>query len=1156
MKTPPKKSIVHAERKEEFTKEGKNTSSDKRVMSAFDIMATWSRIPPKWRGYAGADKAAMDILRTSDPRLRDRAGLFIRISGFVILLLVLYLSIFGVFKENVVLVQAWSVVYFLYLTLLELARWVIKSYYDKPWFRTVRISINLIFVSWLLTISPDGRYLVGFLFVVPIFATIAYFHHKKWAILSVFIFSLVGSYLGGILFSKGNPLTMVQFGLIAMGLGFLSYGFYWFLSNTIFGSDILSNIAEQLYQTLDLHVLIANIIELSMHISRAERSLVIITDPENREYIDDIRCGFDLRDGISMADVAKKCIVLDTGEPFECPDMEAFFNNQNIYTKYFTCHPKSVLAIPLFDSAGRLLGVLNVAHDKRNYFNSVSKSLMFDLSHMVSNAVENCLTHRQVKLREAKGRIVNEELTEASSEKEIATILIDAIKQLIPKADHCVLHQFVPTTETLHPISPVQGGELTAWNWSPGKYANPPSSLEFGVGIAGHALKLKQSILVNDVDKHPWFVRTSSSTQIKSLLVAPLFDPSRSDLYGTLSISSQELGAFTYDDETSLVSLAHQGSSALVRVKSFAMWRGQGGIMKKIFDDIRDIPAGVSEDDLCSHMVRSATKLLGFHIARIRLLDSKGEHLVTKDVYGIPKKDAKKLIGNSIPFHILKPFFRKKYKAGQSYLIPDNNRQWRKVADNYFYIPPESFNKKTGWKAYTALLTPMFDQHGILIGLLTLDLPKTGTLHVQQVIEPIDVFASTWARAIEMARTQQRIEEQLRRQRSFIDAISAELAKGHDLQAVGEVVVQIGAKLFSAEGCNLYYLNDSVIKLTHSTYLSGTFYIGRSKPVTDHEKCGLAAWVASHGEVLLFNNEEFRSHPAWSGEADHLRYLPSKRCQSLLTAPIFNKDSKVVGVISLENKKTSKGFKDFDEDDKQRLVYLSNEFAKALETIGHYENIRQWERKGIEDDLHELINWYHSGVVAWVDAMDEWLQRDEMENVKKLMPDLRRHAHTTVDELKTIHTNMVSKCLEADNLKDALELMIEAWASRVIQKYEYGIELPIDLDCPDDLDLPVSVRNTLLRIIMEAFSNAILHSGILENPQISIVVKAQKSGDKIILVVSDTGKGVDPITPGYGVSRIQDLTRQLNGMGVQAQSVIESKLGRGTKVSVILQLEQ
>jgi two-component sensor histidine kinase len=389
----------------------------------------------------------------------------------------------------------------------------------------------------------------------------------------------------------------------------------------------------------------------------------------------------------------------------------------------------------------------------------------------------------------------------------------------------------------------------------------------------------------------------------------------------------------------------------------------------------------------------------------------------------------------------------------------------------------------------------------------------------------------------------------------FIDALIIELARGGDLFSIGEAVVQIGSKLIGAEGCSLYLVRGDEIELTHSTFLSNTDYIARRKAISSKQGAGLTSWVAATGQLLRFSDGAYRAHPAWAGEVNHLQFLPSKSTQSLLIVPIVDFNRTILGVITLENKKTPTGITNFNEEDTDRLIKLAVTLAKALKSAGMYVSAKEWEHFGLEDDLHDLVNWYHSGVVLWIDAIDEWLKRGEIDKVKELMPQLRSHAYSTVNELKTIHTNLMSAALEAYSLSESLSRMVSAWMRRITPKYNE--EMKIKLSCPENLDIPVPIRNTLVRIASLAISNALQHSGIIENPKVIVEIQVETKKNKLVLTVSDNGQGAEKLTEGYGIARMNQLTKRFSlSWGNKAELSIRTGTNKGTRVNLTVEIDE
>jgi|GEM_PF-3442004 len=1115
------------------------------------------RNKPEWeRVDVGASKAAKVLLGGIDRRLVKPAAFLVRISGWILVVITVYLTLFENFNQRELKnIDTWIYIYVAYMLMLEIARKRSSEIYEKPLFRGVRIIFNLVMISVLVSIAPMQRHLLIFAFTVPLFATIVYSGENHWLKLGVFALSLFGIYCGAILFPAAD-LRPGHFIIYTIVLACLTIGFEVFRRRIKNLPSHLTELAKGLHKTLDLQQLMSEILMNAMDVTLAQMGLIIVINPRTKRYVGHILINLKLKPEQSIENLALKCFVLTHARAFASPDIVTEFNDKSIYHEFFETQPRSVLAEPLHNRAGQVMGVINVGHNDSNGFDKISRSQLKEFAFLVGNAIENCFEHREVKLREAKSKEAGEKFVSANNEDEAIHILIEELRQQVPHAEKLTVHQYIPNKGDLLPIHSFSlDATPNLYLWTSIKSKKLKPDLRLGYGIAGHALEIKDTILVPDTDHHPWYVKLDQTDEIASLLVAPLYNPKNDELYGTVSLESKKRYAFNLEDESTLTYLSTQASRAFAKVKEFQAWREQGGTLRKILDEIRIYDLSSTEDEILQQLTDFATRLLGFKFARIRILNEAGQ-LVTKAVSGVPERTRKKLLGTELPYSQLEPFLIEKHKAESSYLIKHGDTTWKKFVDRYFHVPKKKTLLQQDWHPYDALITPLFDSSGKILGLLALDMPVSGSVPNQQILESVGVFASSASWMIELSRFQRRLTDQQYRAQSFIDTISQELAKGRDLATICEVVVQVGAKLLSADGCSLHLVRGNYIQLTHSNFLAHTDHISRSKPISTNPKSGLTSWVAATGEVLCFNNGKFQEHPAWASDNEHLQYLPGKTCRSVLLAPIKHNNGKVIGVITLENKRILTGPKDFDDSDKARLVSLANEFAKALEVIGLYEDIKEWERIELADDLHDLINWYHSGVVLWIEALEEWLKRGEEEKIKELMPQLHAHAYTTVFELKALHTNMLNKSLEAESLKQALDGTMSAWRKRITPKYKE--QMRVNLDCPERIEIPVGVRNTLVRIASLAFSNALLHSGIIEDPDVEVQVCVEQESGSITLAVVDNGRGIDfNETPeGYGFDRMRQLSKKINTWdGVESDLEIDTAMNMGTRIFLRLQFD-
>jgi signal transduction histidine kinase len=96
--------------------------------------------------------------------------------------------------------------------------------------------------------------------------------------------------------------------------------------------------------------------------------------------------------------------------------------------------------------------------------------------------------------------------------------------------------------------------------------------------------------------------------------------------------------------------------------------------------------------------------------------------------------------------------------------------------------------------------------------------------------------------------------------------------------------------------------------------------------------------------------------------------------------------------------------------------------------------------------------------------------------------------------------------------------------------------------------LPDGVALNVFRVLQEALSNAVKHSG---SHRYDVAIRGR--GDRIQLDVRDQGRGFDPAvafaTSGLGLVSMQERLRFMNG-----EVTIESSPGQGTTVTATIPL--
>jgi signal transduction histidine kinase len=199
----------------------------------------------------------------------------------------------------------------------------------------------------------------------------------------------------------------------------------------------------------------------------------------------------------------------------------------------------------------------------------------------------------------------------------------------------------------------------------------------------------------------------------------------------------------------------------------------------------------------------------------------------------------------------------------------------------------------------------------------------------------LETFAAKASVALTSARLGEQNDDQIRRLKMLTDAIHV-ITSSPDHASLFEQVANRTAALLGAEDCSVFLANhhDNTIDLQASYRVPHALFQQRYASISTARKAGLPSFVAATKQPLWFCGDEYRSHPAWSGEyTDHLAYLPSRRCRSLLIYPILNAAGELVGVLRAENKTGPEWQRGFTEADRELLELLTVQVAVAIEKI-------------------------------------------------------------------------------------------------------------------------------------------------------------------------------------------------------------------------------
>jgi signal transduction histidine kinase/signal transduction protein with GAF and PtsI domain len=244
----------------------------------------------------------------------------------------------------------------------------------------------------------------------------------------------------------------------------------------------------------------------------------------------------------------------------------------------------------------------------------------------------------------------------------------------------------------------------------------------------------------------------------------------------------------------------------------------------------------------------------------------------------------------------------------------------------------------------SVLRLPLMHQQRV-IGILELYTDMHHVFYPDEVAM-LEAFAGKAAMTVVGARLAEQYQDQIRRLTQLADLISS-ISACADHDTLFNRVADKAAALVNAEDCSIFWVNreSQTIDLCASHCLPRRIFKQRTALVSRAPKAGLPAYVAATGESLSFLGEAYRQHPAWNGEfLEHLAYLPSKQCRSLMITPIVDQCGQIRGVIKIENRRAAGWEQGAGESDRELLDLLATQIAIAVDKIDQIARLQHLNR--------------------------------------------------------------------------------------------------------------------------------------------------------------------------------------------------------------------
>jgi signal transduction histidine kinase len=213
-------------------------------------------------------------------------------------------------------------------------------------------------------------------------------------------------------------------------------------------------------------------------------------------------------------------------------------------------------------------------------------------------------------------------------------------------------------------------------------------------------------------------------------------------------------------------------------------------------------------------------------------------------------------------------------------------------------------------------------------------------------------------------------------------------------------------------------------------------------------------------------------------------------------------------------------------------VRLQESIQRAGELSASRERIiaaQDEERRRLERDIHDGAQ-QHLVALAVNLRLARTLVARSSARVPAVLTDLTSAAGDTIDTLSDLSRGIYPRALSEKGLAAALEVPVAVGS------------LPVDLTVEEMPRPRPDIEAALYFCCLEALQNAAKHSGGTR-----AVVRLRRTAERLVLAVSDDGKGFSPdaVGPGSGLINMRDRAESVGG-----RLRVESEPGRGTEIEV------
>ena len=312
-------------------------------------------------------------------------------------------------------------------------------------------------------------------------------------------------------------------------------------------------------------------------------------------------------------------------------------------------------------------------------------------------------------------------------------------------------------------------GNLVMFEWDSAG-TDITETMRFGTEVGEEANILEraaarsgETLVVDDFKKLPHY--PSPLPDARAALVVPIQFEGK--VAGVISLYSPKPGGLGTNAAEYVQALSSQATIAVTNATRHAeqlerseLLRRRADQLAQIFELGRAFRTDQSVEGTLESVARAIRESVGFDIVLLSSLDSAGQALRHVAQIGLPERSAQKLIDKVVPWETVQRYLSDEYRMSGSYLVPRTDS--RKLTHALGLSTTTENLSPTGngrWQPGDVLLVPLRSTNDEVIGLMTVDQPRDGSLPSRNTVELLEIFANQAAISLENTRLYSSMEE-------------------------------------------------------------------------------------------------------------------------------------------------------------------------------------------------------------------------------------------------------------------------------------------------------------------------------------------------------------------------------------------------------------